>query len=224
VRNREYYDEFAAWYEQERGQGYHQLIDDLEIELVERYGRGAAVLEAGCGTGLLLERTAGFAAEAWGFDLSAGMLGKARARGLSVVQGNLEHVPFPDERVDVVYSFKVLAHVEHIQAAIAELARVTRRGGYLLLEFYNPLSLRWLVKALKPATAISHKTTDEAVYTRYDGPAVTSPPAARSSPCAASASPPPSPTSTASPRSASSSRGWSECWPTPPCSGGSVDS
>ena len=38
----------------------------------------------------------------------------------------------------------------------------------MLLEFYNPLSLRYLVKVLKPASRISSKTTDEAVYTRYD--------------------------------------------------------
>jgi len=168
VRTQDYYDEFSGWYENERGRGYHQLLDDLEVELVERYGRGADVLEAGCGTGLILERIAGFAGGAWGLDLSAGMLARARARGLRVVQGSVTNVPFPDERFDVVCSFKVLAHVEPIAAALAELARVTRRGGYLLLEFYNTLSLRYLVKRLKPATAISASVKDDAVFTRYD--------------------------------------------------------
>ena len=169
MRTKDYYDEFASWYERERGRGYHQLIDDLEIDLVERYGRGAAVLEAGCGTGLLLERVAGFADEAWGVDLSAGMLGKARARGLRVVQGSVTDLPFPAARFDVVYSFKVLAHVEKIREALAEMARVLRPGGYLLAEFYNPLSLRGLIKALKSPTAISERTHDHAVFTRYDG-------------------------------------------------------
>ena len=109
-----------------------------------------------------------FAGEAWGADLSAGMLARARERRLNVVQASVTDLPFPDERFDVVYSFKVLAHVEPIREACAELARVTRRGGYLLLEFYNPLSLRYLVKVLKPASRISERTTDEAVYTRYD--------------------------------------------------------
>jgi ubiquinone/menaquinone biosynthesis C-methylase UbiE len=168
VRTKDYYDEFSAWYERDRGRGYHQLVDDLEVELVERYGRGASVLEAGCGTGLILERVARFAGEAWGFDLSPGMLARARARGLSAVQASVEAVPFPDARFDVVYSFKVLAHVERIVAALAELARVTRPGGYLLLEFYNPYSLRGLIKRWKPPSAISQRTSDEAVYTRYD--------------------------------------------------------
>ncbi len=168
METKAYYDEFAAWYERERGKGYHQLIDDLELEVVERYGRGASVLEAGCGTGLLLDRVARFANEAWGADLSAGMLGKAHGRGLNTVQASITELPFPDERFDVVYSFKVLAHVEQIERAIAEMVRVTRRGGYVVLEFYNPHSLRYLVKSLKPGTKISDATTDHAVYTRYD--------------------------------------------------------
>ena len=163
-----YYDEFAGWYERERGRGYHRMLDDLEVDLVERYGRGASVLEAGCGTGLLLARIASFAGEAYGADLSAGMLLPARQRGLKVVQGSVTALPFPDERFDVVCSFKVLAHVEAIREALGELARVTRRGGHLLLEFYNPLSLRYLAKVTKPAARISEQTTDHAVYTRWD--------------------------------------------------------
>lgn len=168
MRTKDYYDEYAGWYERERGKGYHQLIDDLEVDLVERYGRGAEILEVGCGTGLILGRASRFAGAAWGLDLSAGMLAKAQDRGLNVVQGSATNLPFPDERFDVTYSFKVLAHVERIREALGEMARVTRRGGYLLLEFYNTLSLRYLVKRLKPAHAISETVNDDAVYTRYD--------------------------------------------------------
>lgn len=168
MQTKAYYDEFSDWYERERGKGYHQLIDDLETEVVERYGRGASVLEAGCGTGLILERIRRIATDAWGADLSAGMLAKARERQLNVVQASITDLPFPDDRFDVAYSFKVLAHVERIRDAVAEMVRVTRPGGYVILEFYNPHSLRYLIKSLKPGTRISDNTTDEAVYTRYD--------------------------------------------------------
>jgi ubiquinone/menaquinone biosynthesis C-methylase UbiE len=169
--NQRYYDEFAGWYERERGRGYHQMVDDLEVGLVERYGRGADVLEAGCGTGLLLERIARFAARARGVDLSAGMLARARERGLEVVQGSITALPYADESFDLVCSFKVLAHVADVRAALAEMARVTRPGGFVLAEFYNPLSLRYVIKRLKRPTAISSRQHDEAVYTRYDTPA-----------------------------------------------------
>ena len=50
----QYYDRFAETYENERHGGYHRLIDELELDLVRRYGAGKDVFEAGCGTGLLL--------------------------------------------------------------------------------------------------------------------------------------------------------------------------
>jgi ubiquinone/menaquinone biosynthesis C-methylase UbiE len=166
--NRTYYDDFAAWYERERGRGYHQMVDDLEVELVERYGAGKDVLEIGCGTGLILERVARFAASTAGVDLSGGMLAKARARGLAVAQGSATALPCASGSFDVTYSFKVLPHVADIRAALAEMSRVTRPGGWVLAEFYNPRSLRYLVKMLKPPSAVSVSTDDEAVYTRYD--------------------------------------------------------
>jgi ubiquinone/menaquinone biosynthesis C-methylase UbiE len=169
--NKTYYDDFAAWYERDRGRGYHQMIDDLEVNLVERFGRGADVLEAGCGTGLILERIAKFAARARGVDLSSGMLAKAREKGLEVVQGSITALPYADDSFDLVCSFKVLAHVSDIRLALAEMARVTRPGGFVLAEFYNPISLRYLIKRLKRPTAISERNHDGAVYTRYDTPA-----------------------------------------------------
>ena len=54
----DYYDRFAAGYEAERHHGYHRLIDELELDLVRRFGSGRDVFEAGCGTGLLLRETA----------------------------------------------------------------------------------------------------------------------------------------------------------------------
>jgi len=166
--NRTYYDDFAGWYERERGKGYHRMLDDLEVDLVARYGTGARVLEVGCGTGLILGRAAGVAAEAHGLDLSAGMLAAARARGLRVVQASATALPWDDASFDLVYSFKVLAHVADIRTAMAEMARVTRPGGHVLAEFYNARSLRRLVKAIKPPSKVSDSTDDEAVFTRYD--------------------------------------------------------
>jgi ubiquinone/menaquinone biosynthesis C-methylase UbiE len=163
-----YYDRFSETYERERHHGYHRLIDELELDMVRRYGHGRDVLEAGCGTGLLLRETAGFARSAVGLDLSRGMLSSARQRGLRVMQGSLTDVPLPSASVDLVYSMKVLAHVPPIRQAVAELARVVRPGGHLLLEFYNPWSLRYLAKRLGGPAQIAAGTTDQDVFTRYD--------------------------------------------------------
>jgi len=47
---------------------------------------------------------------------------------------------------------------------------VLRPGGVLVAEFYNPFSVRGLVKRLGPAGAISDKTREDAVFTRFDAP------------------------------------------------------
>jgi len=174
VDTRAYYDEFSRRYDDRRGGrepgGYHDLIDDLEVDLVERYGGERDILEVGCGTGLLLERIARFARSARGVDLSPGMLARARERGLDVSEASATDLPFEAASFDVACSFKVLAHVERIERALSEMARVVRPGGIVIAEFYNPFSLRGLVKRLGPARAISDATDESAVYTRFDSP------------------------------------------------------
>lgn len=171
---RAYYDEFAQSYEARRRpadpHGYHAMIDDLEVAIAERYAGGKDLLEVGCGTGLLLERFGAFARTAKGIDLSPRMLDRARARGLDVAAGSATELPFPDASFDVACAFKVLAHVEDVARALAEMTRVTRPGGVVLAEFYNPVSLRGLVKRVGPAGRISRFTREDAVYTRFDPP------------------------------------------------------
>lgn len=168
--NKSYYDEFASWYEKERHHGYHAMIDDLEVDLVTPFCRGRDVLEVGCGTGLILARVAGIAESAVGVDISPGMLEGARERGLDVFEGSATELPFEAERFDTVYSFKVLAHVEDIDAALSEVHRVLRPGGSALLEFYNRRSIRYLAKRVGGAGKISAKTDESAVFTRWDHP------------------------------------------------------
>src|SRR5437868_8791404 len=171
---RAYYDEFSHRYDAERRphkpDGYHALVDDLELELLERHAAGKDVLECGVGTGLLLERVARTARTARGIDLSPGMLAKARARGLAVEEASVTDLPFGDAEFDVTYAFKVLAHVRAIERALSEMARVTRPGGVVLAEFYNPYSLRGLAKRFGPAGWISASTRESSVYTRFDPP------------------------------------------------------
>ncbi|MBK7581564.1 MAG: class I SAM-dependent methyltransferase [Myxococcales bacterium] len=172
--NRAYYDAFSEGYESARGDndpgGYHELLDELEAEFVRRYAEGRDVLEVGCGTGLVLTRIAGFARSAKGVDLSPGMLEKAKARKLDVVLGSATDLPFPHESFDVTCSFKVLAHVPQIRVALSEMARVTRPGGVMIAEFYNPFSLRGLAKKLTPPGRIADQAHEGHVYTRFDSP------------------------------------------------------
>lgn len=163
-----YYDEFADWYERHRHGGYHALIDQLETDLVLPLARDRDVLEIGCGTGLILRHIDRVADLAVGIDISEQMLRRARERGLNVARASATALPFADRTFDLVFSFKVLSHVEDIDRALAEAMRVTKVGGQLVLEFYNPLSLRYLSKKVWKGR-ISRQTTEAAVFTRFDG-------------------------------------------------------
>jgi ubiquinone/menaquinone biosynthesis C-methylase UbiE len=169
-----YYDEFSKAYERNRGDndpgGYHELIDDLQVDFAARYAAGGDLLEVGCGTGLLLRRFVQLTKSARGIDLSPGMLETARTRGLDVLTGTVLDLPFPDASFDVTCAFKMLAHVQDIQQALREMTRVTRPTGTVIADFYNPYSLRGLVKRYGPAGAISASTNESAVYTRFDSP------------------------------------------------------
>ena len=167
---RRYYDDFSESYELGRGYGYHQMIDELEVQVTAPYARGARVLELGCGTGLILARVAEIAEKAVGIDLSEGMAQQARDRGLDVHIGSVCDLPFEDDEFDLTYSFKVLAHVPDIDAAVREAVRVTRPGGHLLLEFYNPWSLRYLAKKIAGPQPIGDDRTEADILTRWDSP------------------------------------------------------
>lgn len=172
--SRSYYDEFAKRYDDRRGgrvrDGYHDLIDDLEVGFVRPFAAGRDLLEVGCGTGLLLERFAAMCKTAKGVDLSPGMLEKARQRGLDVVEGSATALPFEDASFDVAVSFKVLAHIPDIRTALSEMARVVRPGGHVIAEFYNPRSVRALAKRLAGPLPVGDSIKEDVVFTRFDRP------------------------------------------------------
>jgi SAM-dependent methyltransferase len=100
-----------------------------------RLPRGARVLDAGCGTGGNLAML-GELGEVTGLDWSDLALELAAARGSAwLVRGSVAELPFAPASFDLATSFEVLYHraVPDDVAALRELARVLRPGGWLLL-------------------------------------------------------------------------------------------
>lgn len=170
--NSAYYDAFARGYDQGRERGYHKLIDDQAAAIVERVAVGGDALEVGCGTGLIMARVAGFARRVRGIDLSPGMLEHARRRGLDVCEASATALPFADASFDVTYSFKVLAHVDAIERALAEMARVTKPGGHIVFDVYNRHSVRYLIKRVLGPRKTSAAFDEAAISTRFETPDV----------------------------------------------------
>jgi SAM-dependent methyltransferase len=106
--------------------------------LLERPLRALAerprVLDAGCGAGRNVEH---FAREgrAVGVDLSPEALAFCRDRGVAAARASVLALPFADRSFDLVTSFDVLYHrwIADDREAVAELARVLRPGGLLLV-------------------------------------------------------------------------------------------
>ena len=91
------------------------------------------VLEVGCGMGNFAERVAcETSAEVVATDLSTRMVELARERGLDARVADVQGLPFDDGEFDCAVANAMLYHVEDLDRALSELARVLEPGGKLV--------------------------------------------------------------------------------------------
>lgn len=105
-------------------------------------GPGGRVLDVGCGNGAELERLAtivGSGGRVVGLDRSTALIGAAEARGLGrlapveLLAADATSLPFPDGEFDACRADRTLQHLDRPEAALAEMARVTRSGGRVVV-------------------------------------------------------------------------------------------
>lgn len=102
---------------------------------------GEWFLDAGCGPGLLAQdaaRLVGETGRVLAVDKSADMLALARGRcadlpWVELSHGSIEHFDEADERFDALACTQVLLYIEDVPAALAEMRRVLKPGGRLVL-------------------------------------------------------------------------------------------
>ncbi len=117
------YDGVAGWYEE-----FRPSLTPDELEALQRLlGHGGGrCLDLGCGTGV---STAAVAELGWatvGIDVSRDLLEVAQARGLDVVQGSAEALPFDDAAFDAAVSVWTHTDLDDFPAVASEVARVLR--------------------------------------------------------------------------------------------------
>jgi len=139
-----YYDRIARFYDLTfKINGYGRSLDKYFENHPLPVSRGAKILDAGCGTGLLtlaMLRAIRFPVAITALDLSSTSLEAARKslyyspgrkRDVTFAQGNLLSLPFADDSLDLVITSGALEYVP-LSDGIAEIARVIAPGGHLL--------------------------------------------------------------------------------------------
>ncbi len=87
-------------------------------------------LEVGCGTGCFAETVPGYI----GLEYSLSSLFATGFESETRVCGDARRLPFADGSIECVFSFNTLEHVPDVELAFAEIDRVLRPGGYLVLK------------------------------------------------------------------------------------------
>lgn len=140
-------------------------LQQCEREMVARYfPRQGRLLDIGCGTGraVLALSQAGY--DVTGIDVSQAMLaaGRSLSHEAQLAGANLLNLPFVDDSFDGVFMFfGALQHIpgrDHRRQALAEMARVTRPHGRLILGLDNVAPglacyRYWLAQKLRPSAA-----------------------------------------------------------------------
>ena len=137
-----------GWVER-NSSGWRELMARERLDDLRRFVAKGRLLEVGCSTGeMLAAAQSSFAA----FGVEADEAGSriAAARGLNCSHGTLTEAAFPDAHFDVAALYHVIEHFRSPRAELAELQRVLKPGGYLVLEtpniatfWFRLLGARW---------------------------------------------------------------------------------
>lgn len=159
--------------------GLHRLWKAFTIQ-VSGVREGDRVLDVAGGTAdlsLAFARKVGSSGQVWLTDINHAMLSRGRDRvfdkgfPLPVAQCNAEKLPFPDEWFDCVTVAFGLRNMTHKDVALAEMQRVLRPGGRLLvLEFskvWKPLAPAYDLYSFKLLPWMGDKVANDAESYRY---------------------------------------------------------
>jgi len=119
--------DYDGWYDA------HPALYQSELAALKPLVPSGAGLEIGAGTG----RFAAPLAVRFGLDPAIHMLQLAKKRGILVVQGLGESLPFRDESFDFVQIVFVIEFVDDLVSFLREAVRTIRRNGALILGFID---------------------------------------------------------------------------------------
>lgn len=154
-------DGYAKW--ADSYDAYPNGLIKIEEPIVRRFlgdVAGKRVLDVGCGTGRHTSWLAQQGARVTGVDPSPEMLAIARSKcaGVEFLAGTFDPLPVPDAAFDLALNALVLEHLADVTGPIAELARVVKRGGSVVVSVFHPFFvLRGIPAHFKAPDAVEYE-------------------------------------------------------------------
>lgn len=110
---------------------FHQLRQFLIIRLIRKYKKGNKILDAGCGTGLILRK---LPKGTIGIDINPRNIIKAKKHApyAKIIMADIEKLPFKKDTFTTIISTEVIEHQPDPIPTVSELKRVLKKGGVLI--------------------------------------------------------------------------------------------
>src|SRR4051812_27882621 len=109
---------------------------ERRLHMVEQWAKlkDATILEVGCGIGTYsAEFRHRFTPHVEAIEIEPERAAEAQQETPHALVAVAEHLPYPDNRFDLVFSNEVIEHVQDDRVAALEMVRVTKPGGRIIL-------------------------------------------------------------------------------------------
>lgn len=170
MSSKAYFEAVAGEWDAMRGEFFQESVREKAIQAAD-LAPGMVAADIGAGSGFISEGLARFGGNESGGNEGGGNEGDGKESGVKIVavdqspamleeirrklsavsnldlrQGEADSLPLADEEADRVFANMYLHHVEHPRAAIAEMARILKPGGRLVLTDVDAHDHRWLLE------------------------------------------------------------------------------
>jgi 2-polyprenyl-6-hydroxyphenyl methylase/3-demethylubiquinone-9 3-methyltransferase len=123
----------------------HWLAESRAALIPPAASPGALLVDAGCGGGLLAPHVRAKGYRHLGVDLGRPALRQAAGQGVTPVNGDVTALPLASAAAEVVAAGEILEHVTDLSGTVAEICRVLRPGGLVVLDTVNDTWLSRLI-------------------------------------------------------------------------------